>query len=116
MRDGAKFDRLADFGAALPDLRRTVRDDLALPGLPRRKVEALVVSLLDRTLIRVGNDEYRRQNGSYGLTTLETDHVEVTGSTIDVLLRRQGRQDPHRQPAGPSTRPRRAVVPRARRT
>ena len=90
VRDGAKFDRLADFGAALPELRSTLSDDLSRPGLPRRKVEALVVALLDRTLIRVGNDEYRRQNGSFGLTTLEADHVEVTGATIEFCFNGKG--------------------------
>lgn len=83
VRDGAKFDRLAEFGDALPELRRTVEADLATAGLSHRKVAALVVALLDRTLIRVGNEEYRRQNGSFGLTTLRHDHVEVVGSTID---------------------------------
>lgn len=83
VRDEAKFDSLAQFGAALPELRRRVNEDLATPGLPHRKVTALVVALLDRTLIRVGNDRYRTENGSYGLTTLETDQVDITGATIE---------------------------------
>lgn len=82
VRDGAKFERLPAFGAGLPGLRRRVGADLSVPGLPRRKVTAAVVALLDRTLIRVGNDEYRRSNGTYGLTTLTEDHVEVEGSEI----------------------------------
>lgn len=83
VRDGAKFDRLGEFGAGLGRLRTEIAADLAAPGLPRRKVEALVLSLLDRTLIRVGNEEYRRDNGSFGLTTLQSDHVEVSGTTIE---------------------------------
>lgn len=82
VRDEAKFERLAIFGAMLPRLRDRVMADMALDGLPRRKVTAAVVSLLDRTLIRVGNDEYRRANGTFGLTTLTEEHVEVEGSEI----------------------------------
>ena len=74
-RDGAKFDRMPEFGRALPRLRERVRRDLALPGLPREKVLALVVRLLDATWLRIGNDEYARANGSYGLTTLTNRHV-----------------------------------------
>ncbi len=69
VRDETKYDRLLDFGRALPELRRQVRRDLARPGLPHRKVLALVVHLLEKTLIRVGNDEYAAHNGSFGLTT-----------------------------------------------
>lgn len=75
-RDTAKFDRMVDFGAALPRLRAQLRRDLSLPGLPRAKVLALVVMLLDRTRIRVGNEEYARSNKSYGLTTLRNRHVK----------------------------------------
>lgn len=70
------------FSAALPGIRRAVERDLGLPGLPRAKVLATVVRLLECTGIRVGNDEYARANRSYGLTTLHDDHVEVSGSTI----------------------------------
>src|SRR5690606_14249660 len=80
VRDGGKFDRMIAFGAALPALRRRLRRDLALPGLPRDKVLALVVSLLDSTLARVGNSEYARDNKSYGLTTLRTRHVRAAGA------------------------------------
>lgn len=83
VRDGAKFDKLVEFGSTLPTLRAAVAEDLARPGLPHRKVTALLVALLDRTLIRVGNEEYRRQNGSFGLSTLESDHVEITGETME---------------------------------
>lgn len=82
VRDGAKFDHLATFGAELPAIRSVVEEDLARSGLPPRKVIALVVALLDKTQIRVGNEEYRRDNGTYGLTTLESDHVDVIGSEM----------------------------------
>ena len=75
LRDGAKFDRMAAFGAALPRLRRRLKADLALAGLPRNKVLAVIVSLLDATRVRVGNAEYARDNKSYGLTTLRNRHV-----------------------------------------
>jgi DNA topoisomerase-1 len=81
-RDETKFSRLVAFGEALPSLRERVTADLGLSGLPREKTLATVVRLLDESLIRVGNVEYARANGSYGLTTLHGDHVEVTGSTV----------------------------------
>lgn len=74
-RDAGKFSRMTEFGARLPKLRQRLRNDLALPGLPREKMLAVVVSLLDETLIRVGNEEYARTNDSYGLTTLRDKHV-----------------------------------------
>ena len=74
-RDVAKFERMVEFGEALPKLRRVLRRDLALPGLPQEKVLAVVVALLDSTLVRVGNVEYARDNDSYGLTTLRDRHV-----------------------------------------
>jgi DNA topoisomerase I len=75
VRDGAKFERMEAFGAALPRLRRCLRRDLAGTGVTRERVLAAIVSLLDTTRIRVGNDEYARKNGSYGLTTLRNRHV-----------------------------------------
>jgi DNA topoisomerase-1 len=81
-RDQAKYGRLLEFGEGLPALRKKVLSDMALPGLPREKVVATVVRLLDKTLIRVGNDEYARDNDSYGLTTMRSKHVEVKGSTV----------------------------------
>jgi DNA topoisomerase IB len=75
VRDTAKFERMAAFGAALPRLRRQLRRDLAGTGLTRERVLAAIVSLLDTTRIRVGNDEYARENGSFGLTTLRNRHV-----------------------------------------
>jgi DNA topoisomerase-1 len=75
VRDSAKFDRMLAFGEALPRLRRRLNRDLALPGLPREKVVAAVVTLLDTTRARIGNVEYARENKSFGLTTLRNRHV-----------------------------------------
>lgn len=82
VRHETKFGRMLAFSAALPKIRRALDADLALPGLPRRKVLATVVRLLECTQIRVGNDEYARTNRSYGLTTFRDRHVEVNGSTL----------------------------------
>jgi DNA topoisomerase IB len=75
VRDDAKFDRMVPFAEALPRLRRRLARDLALDGLPREKVIAVVVSILDATRIRVGNEEYAKGNKSFGLTTLRNRHV-----------------------------------------
>ena len=75
VRDVAKFDRMVAFGEALPKLRRRLKSDLSLPGLPRDKVLAAIASLLDTTRVRVGNAEYARDNKSFGLTTLRNRHV-----------------------------------------
>ena len=75
IRDDAKFDRMSTFAEALPRLRRRVARDLALDGLPRDKVLAVVISVLDATCVRVGNEEYARDNKSFGLTTLRNRHV-----------------------------------------
>lgn len=82
VRDEAKFDRMIAFGKALPVIREKTDEHLALRGLPREKVLATVVRLLESTLIRVGNDEYARQNRSYGLTTLLDRHVDIGGSSV----------------------------------
>jgi DNA topoisomerase IB len=74
-RDDGKFSRMIEFGARLPRLRQRLKQDRELPGLPRDKVLAVLVTLLDETLIRVGNEEYARTNDSYGLTTLRNRHV-----------------------------------------
>jgi DNA topoisomerase I len=74
-RDHGKFSRMIEFGARLPRLRRRLKQDRALPGLPKNKVLAVIVTLLDETLLRVGNEEYARTNKSYGLTTLRDRHV-----------------------------------------
>ena len=93
VRDEAKFAHMILFGSALPCIRRRVRRDLALPGLPREKVLAAVVALLESTLIRVGNDEYARSNGSFGLTTLRNRHADVHGATIRFRFRgKSGKQ------------------------
>lgn len=84
VRDAAKYERLADFADALPDLRAAVDADLSRRGLPPEKVTALVVRLLDETLVRVGNERYAEDNESFGLTTLRPDHVAVDGGTIEL--------------------------------
>jgi DNA topoisomerase-1 len=81
-RDDTKFHRMLAFGKALPRLRARVLRDLARRSLAREKVLATVVRLLETTLIRVGNDEYARQNHSFGLTTLEDRHVAITGADL----------------------------------
>lgn len=86
-RDTTKFDRLADFARLLPVVRRAVLEHLVLRGLPREKVLATVVSLLESTLARVGNAAYARDNGSYGLTTLQDEHVAVAGSEMRFRFR-----------------------------
>ena len=92
-RDGAKFERLIAFATALPAIREQVERDLARPGLPREKVVAAVVRLLELTLIRVGNDEYARLNRSFGLTTLRNRHAAVEGTAITFRFRgKSGRQ------------------------
>lgn len=83
VRDADKFDRLAVFGVLLPELRAHLDADLRRHGLPRERVLALVVRLLDETLIRVGNSEYATDNDTYGLTTLRTRHVTATPSKIE---------------------------------
>ena len=83
-----KFDRVVAFGQALPALRRRLRQDLALPGYPREKVLAIVVAVMDETLLRIGNEAYRRQNRSYGLTTLRNRHVEfLAGGRARIAFR-----------------------------
>lgn len=79
-RDKSKYDRMIEFGRALPRLRRRVEKDLARRGLPREKVLAAIVRLLELTLIRVGNDEYAAANKSFGLTTLRKRHAVLTGT------------------------------------
>jgi len=82
VRDQAKFERLGDFADALPDLRGSVEADLGRPGFPAEKVVALVVRLLDDTLIRIGNERYAEDNESFGLTTLRSEHVDISGSRV----------------------------------
>ena len=87
LRDETKFGRMLAFSEVLPEIRKRVERDLGRPGLPRPKVLATVVRLLECTGIRVGNDEYARANESFGLTTLRDHHVEISGSTISFDFR-----------------------------
>lgn len=92
-REAAKFERLVAFASALPAIRRRVDADLSRPGLPREKVLAAVVRLLELTLIRVGNDEYARLNRSFGLTTMRGRHATVRGTAVRFRFRgKSGRE------------------------
>jgi DNA topoisomerase I len=82
VRDSAKYQHLVAFAEALPHIRAQVTADMALPELPREKVVATVVNLLETTLIRVGNTDYARENKSYGLTTLNNAHIKVEGTEL----------------------------------
>ncbi len=87
VRDEAKYGRTLAFGRALARIRRATERDLKRPGLPRRKVLAAVVRLLETTLIRIGNDEYARDNNSFGLTTMRDRHARVRGATLEFRFR-----------------------------
>jgi DNA topoisomerase-1 len=87
VRDEAKYERMINFGQALPLIRREVDRGLKLPGLPREKVLATIVYLLEATMMRVGNEEYARTNKSFGLTTLRNRHVKVDGSDVEFRFR-----------------------------
>jgi len=82
IRDETKYARMIAFARALPGIRRRVRKDMSLGGMPRKKVLATVVRLLEVSLIRVGNDEYARENDSFGLTTMRNKHVDVRGADL----------------------------------
>ena len=86
-RDVAKFHRMQAFGRALPRIRRVVNRDMKRSGLPKRKVLAAVVQLLESTFIRVGNEEYAEENGSFGLTTLRDRHVQILGEILRFKFR-----------------------------
>ncbi|HEY6324260.1 MAG TPA: DNA topoisomerase IB [Thermoanaerobaculia bacterium] len=93
VRDETKFGRMVAFGEALPRLRARLDSDLARTGLPREKVLAAVVKLLETTLIRVGNEEYARENESFGLTTMRSRHVDIAGATLRFRFRgKSGRE------------------------
>src|SRR5690606_5762903 len=93
VRDRAKYERLATFGRQLPAIRDRVDGDLRKRGLPREKVLATVVALLEASLIRVGNAEYARDNDSYGLTTMRNKHVNIEASSIRFQFRgKSGKQ------------------------
>jgi DNA topoisomerase-1 len=87
VRDETKYERMLQFGTVLRRIRERAEEHLGLPGLPREKVLATVVRLMDSTLIRVGNDEYAKENESYGLTTLRRKHVTVSGSRLTFRFR-----------------------------
>jgi DNA topoisomerase-1 len=87
VRDEVKYERMIKFGKALPQIRKEVDRALALPGLPREKVLATIVYLLEATMMRIGNDEYARENKSYGLTTLRNRHVRIDGSDVEFRFR-----------------------------
>jgi DNA topoisomerase-1 len=86
-RDESKYDRMLVFGQALPKIRRQVNKDMGLRDLPRNKVLATVVHLLGRTFIRIGNEEYARENKSFGLTTMRNRHVDVKGAKLSFSFR-----------------------------
>jgi len=87
VRDENKYERILIFAEALPKIRRRVKKDLSLPSLPRNKVLAAIVQLLERSFIRVGNEEYARDNKSFGLTTMQDRHVDVKGSKMRFRFR-----------------------------
>jgi DNA topoisomerase-1 len=87
VRDEAKYGRMLSFGKALPVIRKKVEKALKLPGLPREKVLATVVYLLQATMMRIGNEEYARHNKSFGLTTLRDRHVHIDGSEVEFHFR-----------------------------
>ena len=90
VRDQVKYARLLEFAAKLPLIRKQVRKDMELRGLPRRKVLGTLVQLLEATLIRVGNQEYARHNNSFGLTTLRNRHAAVIGEKLSFEFRGKG--------------------------
>ena len=90
IRNESKYDRMIAFGKALPLIRRRVGADLARPGLPRQKVLATIVRLLEQTRVRVGNKEYAKANGSFGLTTLRNRHANVAGSELRLNFQGKG--------------------------
>ena len=93
VRDETKFGRMEAFGAVLPKIRRRVSRDLSLSGMPRQKVIASIVRLLDQTCIRVGNEEYAKSNKSFGLTTLRVRHANVHGDAIRLRFRGKSKQE-----------------------
>ncbi|MBA2589475.1 MAG: DNA topoisomerase IB [Alphaproteobacteria bacterium] len=93
VRDADKYAHLAHFAASLPAIRRRLKQDMARPGLPREKILATIVTLLEQTLIRIGNEDYARANHSFGLTTLRNRHVKVKGAELRFLFKgKSGKQ------------------------
>ena len=93
VRDRDKYLHLVRFAQSLPRLRRALAADLRRPGLPRQKVVAVVITLLEQTLIRIGNEDYARANGSFGLTTLRDRHVKVRGGELRFTFRGKSGKD-----------------------
>ena len=87
VRDESKYGRMAQFGRALPRIRESVDKDLRRPGLPRHKVLAAVVRMLETTFIRIGNEEYAKENNSFGLTTLRDRHADIRGGKVELKFR-----------------------------
>lgn len=83
-RSATKYDKMSEFGEALPKIRRQMSEDLNKQGLPREKVLAAIVKLLEKTMIRVGNEQYAKENKSYGLTTLQNRHVDVGTTKVKI--------------------------------
>lgn len=93
IRNQTKFFRMINFGKSLPAIRKRIEEDLNLRGLPKEKVLAVILTLLEKTYIRVGNEEYAKANGSFGLTTLRNKHVSVEGPNIRFLFKgKSGKQ------------------------
>jgi DNA topoisomerase-1 len=92
-RDQAKFSRMIAFGTVLALIRRQVSHDLKLPGLPKEKVLAAVVRLLETTFVRVGNDEYAKETDSFGLTTMRDRHVRIAGAKLQFRFRGKSGQE-----------------------
>ena len=90
VRDQTKYHRMLAFGSALPRIRRRVKRDLSRRRLNKQRVLAAVVRLLDATALRVGNDEYARENHSFGLTTMRVRHADVHGDTVELRFRGKG--------------------------
>jgi DNA topoisomerase-1 len=92
VRDGEKFSQMLAFAKVLPHIRDTVKKDLRREGLPKQKILALIVALLDSTLIRVGNEEYAKENDSFGLTTMRGRHVKIRGDKLTFSFRGKSRK------------------------
>jgi len=93
VRDATKFTRMIAFGLVLPKIREQVAHDIKVPELPKKKVLAAIVQLLEQTCIRVGNEEYRKQNDSFGLTTMRDQHVDIAGAKIRFHFRGKSGQE-----------------------
>ncbi len=96
-RNETKFHRLPAFGKVLPLLREQVQKDMAKPELTEQKVIATVISLMEKTYIRIGSSDYEKLYGSYGLTTLKDSHVQVNGTNLQFTFQREERHPPQDQ-------------------